>query len=330
MEKYLSRREFLTASAAAVSLGATGLSLVGCLPPGEGSAATGERDPQQAALPQRTLGKTGAKVTILGLGGAGFVSQSTDKEAVEKLMHEVLDAGVRYFDTAYSYGRSEEIIGNIMPEWRKKVILHTKVSTRDPNQWWAHFETSLKRLRVDYVDTLMIHHLGGPDDLAKLDVRVLHFQFSQEGLEGLDRRHGRGLVRSHNTHGDRRLAVSVVQAPLLTFGQGDPGDIRDTHIALLGLFDGQIADLLDLREFTSDLHEVFLFARVDHAGGCRDILPCQGEQDLVERDLFGTQTIALQINADLRLMAAKHIHVCNPRQSQNRIHDLVVREQTNV
>ena len=163
MKEYLSRREFLTASVG-VSLGATAFSLIGCrLPSGKQGAATGQRDPQRVGLPRRTLGKTGAKVTILGLGGAGFVSRSTDKEAVEKLLHEVLDVGVRYFDTAYSYGKnglSEKNFGLIMGTPRgRDVFLATKCEDRTYDGAMKQVAASLARLRVDRIDLIQVHHV---------------------------------------------------------------------------------------------------------------------------------------------------------------------------
>ena len=56
-----------------------------------------------------------------------------------------------------------------MPARRKEVLIQTKLSFRDPDVWWKALETSLKRLNVDYVDTLLIHQLGHDEDLAIIE-----------------------------------------------------------------------------------------------------------------------------------------------------------------
>lgn len=135
-----------------------------------------------SGLPARDFGSTGARISLLTFGAAGRWLGLQDDEAL-RVLTMALQRGVNCIDTAYGYGRSEEIIGKVLPGWRDKVLVHTKVSTRDPNQWWGHFETSLKRLRVEYVDTLMIHHLGGPDDLARLDVPGGPFELMHRARE---------------------------------------------------------------------------------------------------------------------------------------------------
>ncbi len=161
----LNRRRFVAVGAAAIGAALT-----------SGSAELHGGGEQKflplpaSGLPSRPLGSTGADVSLLTFGAAHRWAAMQQDSALQVLTM-ALSRGVNCIDTAYGYGRSEEIIGNIMPQWRKKVMLHTKVSTRDPRQWWTHFETSLKRLRVDYVDTLMIHHLEGADDLVKLEAK---------------------------------------------------------------------------------------------------------------------------------------------------------------
>ncbi|MBW7996390.1 MAG: aldo/keto reductase [Candidatus Glassbacteria bacterium] len=135
-----------------------------------------------SGLPSREFGSTGARVSLITFGGGGRWAGLQEDSALQVLT-TALQRGVNCIDTAYSYGRSEEIIGKILPEWRSKVILHTKVATRDPNQWWRHLETSLNRLGADYVDTLMVHQLEGPDDLARLEVKDGPFELLHRAKE---------------------------------------------------------------------------------------------------------------------------------------------------
>ena len=112
------------------------------------------------------LGKTGARVSKLGLGGAplGGVFGAADELEVEKMIHEAVDAGVNVIDTAPSYaqGESERRIGKALQGGkRERVFLMTKAV--GPGQRFGREETirsvedSLTRLRTDRVELLQIH-----------------------------------------------------------------------------------------------------------------------------------------------------------------------------
>ncbi|MBM3216749.1 twin-arginine translocation signal domain-containing protein [Candidatus Poribacteria bacterium] len=99
MSRKMTRREFVGTTAA----------LAG------GAVATAYAEPVRAPLlPQRVLGKTNVRVSLLGLGGVGFLTDFEDKEQIAGLIHEIMDAGVNYFDTAPAYGKSEESLGLVM------------------------------------------------------------------------------------------------------------------------------------------------------------------------------------------------------------------------
>jgi len=135
-------------------------------------------------LPQRLLGCTGVKVSILGLGGVGFLTEWNDKDAIAQLINEAIDAGINYFDTARMYGggKSEESLGLVMgTPRRKKVFLATKTFDRTYDRAMTDVETSLKTLRTDYLDLIQVHGIGcDPKDkvanLGKKDgvLRALH------------------------------------------------------------------------------------------------------------------------------------------------------------
>jgi predicted aldo/keto reductase-like oxidoreductase len=122
-------------------------------------------------LPTRTLGRTGAKVSILAMGaGSRFLSYQNEDKALEA-MNRAMDLGVTYIDTAYAYGKgqSETRVGKIMKTRRKEVFLATKVPERDGDKALAIIEGSLKRLQTDQLDLIHIHMLMGEDDLAKIE-----------------------------------------------------------------------------------------------------------------------------------------------------------------
>jgi len=149
----ISRRTFLEATAA------------GTVAAGTLSAA--------GAMPTRALGKTGAKVSILAMGGGSrFLMYQNDDQAVEAV-HKALDSGITYIDTAddYSNHLSERRIGTALKGRRKGIFLATKLSNRDGGQSFKIVEESLKSLQVDQIDLVHIHSLQTPEDLTRIEAK---------------------------------------------------------------------------------------------------------------------------------------------------------------
>jgi hypothetical protein len=126
-------------------------------------------------LPQRTLGRTGAKVPILAFGcGSRFLMYQNEDEALRVLNH-VIDGGLTYLDTAMDYGKglSETRVGMVMKTRRKDVWLATKVvpEARTRDAALREVEKSLKRLQTDHVDLLHLHSLSTPEDLAQIEAK---------------------------------------------------------------------------------------------------------------------------------------------------------------
>ncbi len=122
-------------------------------------------DPLGPVLPLRPLGTTGARVTMLGLGGA-HLGRATEKEA-EKIIRGALEGGIRFFDNAYVYagGRAEERYGKYLPgRHRERLFLMTKTTATDASTALRQLESSLRRLRTDYVDLWQVHAVGSSRD----------------------------------------------------------------------------------------------------------------------------------------------------------------------
>lgn len=120
-------------------------------------------------LPTRPLGKTGVRVTVLALGGyTGMKEPRSDKFDPVEMADAAIDAGIRYFDTAPSYGKgqSERNYGEVLAHRRSEVFLATKTGQRTYDGAMREFESSLKRLRTDHVDLLQIHGARASEDLA--------------------------------------------------------------------------------------------------------------------------------------------------------------------
>jgi aryl-alcohol dehydrogenase-like predicted oxidoreductase len=124
---------------------------------------------QEQGLPTRPLGKTGVRVTVLALGGyTGMKDPRSDTFDPVELAEAALDAGIRYFDTAPSYGngQSERNYGQVLKRRRGEVFLATKTGQRTYDGAMREFESSLQRLQTDHVDLLQIHGARVGEDLA--------------------------------------------------------------------------------------------------------------------------------------------------------------------
>lgn len=111
-------------------------------------------------LPTRVLGRTGARVSILGLGTAPIGEAQVAPVEAARIFGEVMDRGVNFVDTAYIYGNAEEVLGQLVPARRDRLFLVTKVWTDSAARAQEMLETSLRRLKTDYVDLVHIHHIG--------------------------------------------------------------------------------------------------------------------------------------------------------------------------
>jgi len=149
----ISRRDFIGTAA----LGAVATPLI---------SATG--------MPMRTLGSTGAQVSILAFGGGSRFVGYGEPKGIEVLNH-ALDLGITYIDTADSYGSNGEsqlAIGKVLKaRGRKGLWLASKIGSRKYDDFMRTLDISLKRLQVDYVDLLHVHALMGPDDLEAVSAK---------------------------------------------------------------------------------------------------------------------------------------------------------------
>jgi aryl-alcohol dehydrogenase-like predicted oxidoreductase len=139
-------------------------------------------EPQQAddediAMETRNLGRSGLKVSLVGLGCNNF--GMLELEASRKVVHRALDLGVTLFDTADVYGNrggSEEQLGTVLGSRRKDIVLATKFGMQMDDSGakagasrryiLAAAEASLKRLQTDWIDLYQVHR---PDDKTPID-----------------------------------------------------------------------------------------------------------------------------------------------------------------
>ncbi len=131
-------------------------------------------------MQQRTLGKTGIRVSTLCLGAMMFGTWGNkDHDDSIRIIHAALDGGINFIDTAdvYSAGESEEIVGKALVGRRDNVVLATKfhgAMGTDANQkgnsrrWIiAECENSLRRLGTDHIDLYQVHRPDPATDIEE-------------------------------------------------------------------------------------------------------------------------------------------------------------------
>ncbi len=156
-------------------------------------------------MPERALGKTGVRVSALGLGGHHLGDAPSYGEA-ERIVAEAVDGGVTFFDNCWEYhnGKSEEWLGRALANGRRRdrVVLMTKVCThgRDGSLALQMLDESLRRLRTDHLDVWQVHGVGfdNDPDLAYRKGGV---------LEALDEAKRRGKTRFVGFSGHKRPDV---------------------------------------------------------------------------------------------------------------------------
>jgi len=194
-ERDLTRREFLAraAAGAVVTVGAaSGIGISTSTARGEAAGAAG-------GMRYRTLGRTGLKVSELGLG-----TIKTENPGVVK---RAMDMGVNYFDTAECYqgGNSEVKLGRALKGAREDVVVATKWHTNGSTSaadLLGSLDESLKRLGMEHVDLIQIH---GASTVKQVE--------SEELWEAFTRARDAGKVRFNglSTHGNQ---VEVVRAAI--------------------------------------------------------------------------------------------------------------------
>jgi aryl-alcohol dehydrogenase-like predicted oxidoreductase len=120
------------------------------------------------SLPKRKLGKTGAEVTILGLGGEGILRTFGYEAAAIQLINRAIDLGVNYCESARAYAGSESYYGLALNERRKEIFLTSKSHARDKNGALEHLQETLRNMRTDYLDLWQVHDVRTDDDIERI------------------------------------------------------------------------------------------------------------------------------------------------------------------
>jgi len=156
----MDRRDFLkTATAAA----AGSVAPAGTL--GSQSSVVPRR-PESPNMIYRELGRTGERVSAIGIGGYHLGKQQDPDESIH-LLRNAIDRGITFMDNCWDYngGISEVRMGQALRDgYRQKVFLMTKIDGRDKKTAAVQIEQSLGRLQTDVIDLLQFHEVIRLDD----------------------------------------------------------------------------------------------------------------------------------------------------------------------
>jgi len=123
------------------------------------------------AIPTRRLGRTDLDLPILSLGGS-HLTQAPSERAARTLVETALEEGIRFFDTAESYGdgRSERWLGAALRGTRDSVLLMSKTfafPARTAESARRHLEGTLERLQTDRLDLWQLHSVRSVEDVDR-------------------------------------------------------------------------------------------------------------------------------------------------------------------
>ena len=122
-------------------------------------------------MPTRALGKTGERVSVLGLGGSHIGQPNVTRREAVRIIRCALDRGLNFMDNSWDYndGESEVRLGKALKDgYRDKAFVMTKVDGRTKKEAGRQINQSLKRLGVDRIDLLQHHEVIRFDDADKI------------------------------------------------------------------------------------------------------------------------------------------------------------------
>ena len=143
----VSRREFLGLTAASLLMA--------------GSISVAAKPETKNGMPYRTLGRTGEKVSVIGLGGYHLGNQSDPGESI-RIIRTGIDEGINFLDNCWDYngGESEIRMGKALRDgYRQKAFLMTKIDGRNKTAAATQLIESLRRLQTDRIDLLQFHEV---------------------------------------------------------------------------------------------------------------------------------------------------------------------------
>lgn len=205
-------------------------------------------------VPLRELGRTGEKVSCIGLGGSHIGKMKDEQESI-RVMRTAIDRGLTFMDNSWDYndgdGASETRMGKALRDgYRDKVFLMTKFDGRTKKEAAKQIDESLKRLQTDHLDLLQLHEvirLEDPDRAfaeggaiealkeAKQAGKCRYMGFTGHKDPTVHLRMLEAAVK-HDFHFDTvQMPLNVMDAHFRSFGQTVLPELVKQGIGVLGM-----------------------------------------------------------------------------------------------
>jgi len=216
----MDRRDFLRTATVAAGLAAA-----------EPLLATAVPAPPASEMTYRTLGRTGERVSSIGLGGYHIGKKDLEESEAIRLMHQAIERGINFFDNCWDYngGVSEERMGKALAEGkRQKVFLMSKIDGRTKAEAARQIDESLHRLATDHIDLLQMHEIIRFEDPDRI--------FAEGGaMEALEEARKAGKIRyiGFTGHKDPYIMLRLIDAARAHSFRFDtaqmPFNVMDAH-----------------------------------------------------------------------------------------------------
>jgi aryl-alcohol dehydrogenase-like predicted oxidoreductase len=167
------------------------------------------QNPSSLAIPYRVLGRTGERVSAIGLGGWHLALPKVDEKLAIRLVREAIDSGVNFMDNCWDYndGASEKRMGKALRDgYRTKAFVMTKIDGRSKREATRQLDESLRRLQVDCIDLVQHHEILRYEDPHRI--------FDAEGANAAlveARRAGKLRYIGFTGHKDPRIHLYMLE-----------------------------------------------------------------------------------------------------------------------
>jgi aryl-alcohol dehydrogenase-like predicted oxidoreductase len=155
-----------------------------------GAGSLASAGTSNGGMPYRTLGRTGERISAIGLGGYHIGRQADEQESIA-LIRRAIDGGITFMDNCWDYNRgaSEIRMGKAMRDgYREKVFLMSKIDGRTKDSAASQIDESLQRLQTDRIDLMQFHEIIRMEDPDRI--------FAEGGaIEGMQAAQQAGKIR---------------------------------------------------------------------------------------------------------------------------------------
>ena len=157
---------------------------------------------------KRRFGRSGHMSTIAIFGGAAFYEIS--QEEADRVMEQVIEAGINHIDIAPSYGQAEERVGPWMPRERERFFLGCKTMERTKEGAWNELRQSLKRMQTKNFDLYQCHAITTMEELDSVTMKG-------GALEAFEEARREGLIKHIGITGHGVNAPEIYIEALMRF-----------------------------------------------------------------------------------------------------------------